>query len=61
MEKASLEDLKILIFLAFYYLILNFYQAKVNTENWSKNVKAVIFVIVLKQLVLFLVMPWHGS
>ena len=34
MKKVSLEHLKILIFLAFYYLILKFYQANV-IDRWK--------------------------
>ena len=53
-EKASLKDLKILVFLAFYFLILTFYQANIERwkliqKCWSRNfchcLKAVIVVL----------------
>ena len=74
MEKASLEDLKILTFHAFHFFFLyicawlsniTFLSTKHNRilkiENWSKSAEAATFVIVLMLLLFSLDMPWHDS
>ena len=62
MQKTSLKDLKILIFLTFYFLVLTFHWVNI-IECWKliQIVEAVTFAIALRRLLLFLDMLWYDS